>query len=150
VAVSPPTIQLTNCSFRVVTWVKAQPAAQTFIDRKPLYTLHKCYLVQCTDKGCTESILTWTPWQCGYSCAQSTVQQTQCLHSNNDPSFTEEEAPFRNMYMSRREQESWSWISRRLMPWMTVGKSQQQFNRLTDLQTVWTRRSWVRCVRVTS
>jgi hypothetical protein len=37
-----------------------------------------------------------------------------------DPSFVEEEAPFRNTYMSRREYKSWSWILRRLKPGMTV------------------------------
>jgi hypothetical protein len=41
-AVTPTTVQLTNRSFRVVTHVKAQPAAQASIDRKPLYTLYKC------------------------------------------------------------------------------------------------------------
>jgi hypothetical protein len=38
----------------------------------------------------------------------------------NDPSFVEEEAPFRNMHMSKREEKSWSWFSRTLKPGMTV------------------------------
>jgi hypothetical protein len=32
----------------------------------------------------------------------------------------QEEAPFRNTYISKRAQKSWSWISRRLKPGMTV------------------------------
>jgi hypothetical protein len=44
-AVRPTTDQRTNCSFEVITYVKAQPAAQAFIGRNPLYTLYKCYLV---------------------------------------------------------------------------------------------------------
>jgi hypothetical protein len=34
------------CSLRVVTSVKAQPAAQACIDRRPLCILYKCYLAQ--------------------------------------------------------------------------------------------------------
>jgi hypothetical protein len=60
-AVRPTTVELTNCSFGVVALVKAQPAAQACIDRKPLPTLYNCYLIQCSDKGCTEFIVNWTP-----------------------------------------------------------------------------------------
>jgi hypothetical protein len=35
-------------------------------------------------------------------------------------SLVEEEGPFLNTYMSRREQNSWSWISRTLKPEVTV------------------------------
>jgi hypothetical protein len=41
-----------------------------------LSTLCKCYLVLCSDQGCTESIMTWTPWQRGYTRAEITVQET--------------------------------------------------------------------------
>jgi hypothetical protein len=43
--VRPTSVQLTDLSFGVVTEVKAQLSAQTFIDRKPLYILYKCFLV---------------------------------------------------------------------------------------------------------
>jgi hypothetical protein len=56
--VMPTTIQLTTCSFSVVKKVKAYPAAQAYINRKPLYILYKCYIVQCGDKGCTEFVAT--------------------------------------------------------------------------------------------
>jgi hypothetical protein len=41
------------------------------------------------------------------------------VNPNVNP-FVEDEAPFRNTYVSRRESISWSWISRRLKPGMTV------------------------------
>jgi hypothetical protein len=44
----------------------------------------------------------------------------QCLHRKTNPSFVEEEAPIRNMYVSKRELKFWSWILRRLKPGMTV------------------------------
>jgi hypothetical protein len=56
--------------------VKTLPTAQICIDWKPLYTLHKCSYVQHSGKGCTESTVTWTPWQCGYTRAETAVQQT--------------------------------------------------------------------------
>jgi hypothetical protein len=65
--------------------------------------LYKCYLVQCSDKGCTVSIVTWMPWLRKYTRAETTVQQTWRLHGKINPFFVEEETPFRNMYMSRRE-----------------------------------------------
>jgi hypothetical protein len=37
-----------------------------------------------------------------------------------DSSFVEEEGLFQNMYISKREYKSWSWILRRLKPGMTV------------------------------
>jgi hypothetical protein len=52
--VRPTTVQLTNCSFGIVTSVKALPVAQTGIDRKPLCIIYKCYLVLCSYRGCTE------------------------------------------------------------------------------------------------
>jgi hypothetical protein len=48
----------------------------TLIDRIYLYILYKCYLVQCSDKWCTESGVTWTSWQRGYTRAETTVQET--------------------------------------------------------------------------
>jgi hypothetical protein len=38
-AVRPTVDQLANCSFEVVKYVKAYPAAQACVDRKPLYTI---------------------------------------------------------------------------------------------------------------
>jgi hypothetical protein len=38
-AVGLTSVQLTNYSFRVVTYVEAQPAAQACIDREPVYKL---------------------------------------------------------------------------------------------------------------
>jgi hypothetical protein len=60
-AVRPTTVQLNNCSFRVIKNIEEQPAAQVCTNRKSLYTLYKCYLVQCSDKGYTGSTVTWTP-----------------------------------------------------------------------------------------
>jgi hypothetical protein len=77
-------------------------------------------VVQCGDRGRTESIVTWTPWQRRYTRAETTVQQNQLLHRKTDPSFIEEEAPFRNTCMPRREHKPWSWMSGRLKPGMTV------------------------------
>jgi hypothetical protein len=41
-------------------------------------------------------------------------------YTQTDPSLVKEEAPSQNTYTSRRELKSWSWISRRLKPGMTV------------------------------
>jgi hypothetical protein len=54
------------------------------------------------------------------TCAETIVQQTYSLHRKTNPSFIEEEAPFRNMHISRRESTSWSRVSRRLKPGITV------------------------------
>jgi hypothetical protein len=52
------------------------------------------------------------------------------------PPLVEEEAPFLNTYMSRREQKSWSWVSRRPEARNDcAGEGQQQFNRPTDRPT---------------
>jgi hypothetical protein len=72
-----------------------------------------------SDKGCTESIVTWTPWQRGYTRAEN-YGATNAMPTQNDRPLVEEEAPLLNMYISRREQKCWSWISRRLNPGMTV------------------------------
>jgi hypothetical protein len=57
--------------------------------------------------------------------------------SSQTPPLIEEGAPLLNIYMSRREQKSWSWI---LMGHETknycVGKGQQQFNWPTDQRAI--------------
>jgi hypothetical protein len=60
-------------------------------------------IVYCTDKGCIESVATLTPWQQKYTHAETTMQQAQRLHKKTDPYFVEEEVPFRNRKMFRRE-----------------------------------------------
>jgi hypothetical protein len=64
------------------------------------------------------------------------------LQCNKRSNYTEklttplikEEAPFINMYISRTEQKSWSWISRRPEARNNyAGEGQQQFNRPTGL-----------------
>jgi hypothetical protein len=42
------------------------------------------------------------------------------LRRKTDPSFVREKSPFRNTSMSRREEKSWAWISRRETPGMIV------------------------------
>jgi hypothetical protein len=81
---------------------------------------HKCYLVYCRDKGCTESTVTWTLWQLGYSPFVTKVQQTQHLRRKTGELLRRREPPFRNTSMSTREQKSWSWISTRLTPGITA------------------------------
>jgi hypothetical protein len=79
----------------------------------------KCYLVQCSDKECTNFIVTRTPWQRWYTRAATTVQQKCRLDRKTDSSLVEEEA-FLNTYMSRRKQIYWSWISSRVKPGIAV------------------------------
>jgi hypothetical protein len=38
-------LQLTNISFRIVTYIKAQHAAQACTERNSMYVLYKCYVV---------------------------------------------------------------------------------------------------------
>jgi hypothetical protein len=47
------------------------------------------------------------------------VLKLEC-NKRTTSSFIEEEAPFQTMYMTRRESMSWSRISRRLKPGITV------------------------------
>jgi hypothetical protein len=56
--------------------VYALDRAATVTGRKRLYNLCKHNSVQYTDKVCTESIVTWAPWQRGCTRAETTVQQT--------------------------------------------------------------------------
>jgi hypothetical protein len=59
------------------------------------------------------------------------------------PPLVEEEVPLRNTYMSRREQKSWSWISRRLKPGMTVlTKTSRNLTVRPSQLVVMARRSW--------
>lgn len=79
-AVMSVTIQLTS-SFS--EW----PAAKACIARHSLYALPTFYLEQCSDKGCTEPIWTWTLWQCTYQCAKPMVQKIKQLQrmTNSSP-----------------------------------------------------------------
>jgi hypothetical protein len=51
---------------------------------------------------------------------QYSFRATNVASTKTDPFFVEEEAPYRNTYMSRREHKSWSWVSRRLKAGITV------------------------------
>jgi hypothetical protein len=70
--------------------------------------------VQCSDNGCTDAVTARI-----YSCWNYGATDIE-PHTKTDPSLVEEDAPFLKTYMSRREYKSWSWISRRLKPGMTV------------------------------
>jgi hypothetical protein len=77
-------------------------------------------------KLCTEDW--WAKWVDACVCGKGRVTS-----SSQTPPTLEEEAPLLNMYMSRREPKSWSWISWRPEARNDyAGKDQQQFNRLTD------------------
>jgi hypothetical protein len=61
------TVQLVHSAFMCTSRFFTS-AAHACIDRNPLCILYKCYLVQCSDNGCRESVVTariYSCWNCG-------------------------------------------------------------------------------------
>jgi hypothetical protein len=119
----PVTVQLTNCSFRIVTL--GITCCTRLHRQETMYTLYECYLVYCTDKGCTQysdldamTAQIYLCWNYSATNVAPTQKDLPLPHPKGDQ--------FLNMYMSKTVKilvMDWPidqpTVDRRKFPWCT-------------------------------
>jgi hypothetical protein len=120
-------LQLANCSSKYLHKLRLN------LMHKPLYTLYKGYLVQCTDKGCAEPAVISTPRQRGYARAESTSVTNVAPTLTHRPLLPRRRGgPIsKHVHVWKRERIRVMFLGNAEVGNNCTGKGQQQFNRPT-------------------